>query len=109
MEKLEQVRKGIEILGMGGSMRVFLVVFTFLSLMVTPALTDDGIITVSCYQGDPVTGNYVGNLTVPSPESAAQKCNALYFGCGGKCTGCFSDFDLTEDVCYDSKGRRFLK
>jgi hypothetical protein len=44
-----------------------------------------------------------------SPEAASTQCNALYYACKGKCYGCFSDFDLGGEVCYDSAGKRFLQ
>ncbi len=66
-------------------------------------------VRVSCLKGNPEDGNYVGDVTVPDPENAGRICNSLYGECGGKCKGCFADSDITEDVCYDETGRKFLK
>jgi hypothetical protein len=74
-----------------------------------PAHTYSEVITVSCYKGNPDDGNYIGNLTVPDPENAVQGCNSLYSDCQGKCDGCFVDSDITEDVCYDKSGKKYLK
>jgi hypothetical protein len=74
-----------------------------------PAHTYSEVTTVSCYKGNPNEGNYIGDLTVPSPEDASRGCNSLYADCQGKCDGCFSDSDITEDVCYDKHGRKYLK
>jgi hypothetical protein len=73
------------------------------------AYTDGENVTVSCYKGNLDMGNYVGNVVIFDPNTAGQSCNSLYYDCRGKCYGCFSDFDLSEDVCYDNAGRRFLK
>ncbi len=73
-----------------------------------PAHTEENI-NVSCYKGDKEDGAYLGTVMVFSPEAAASQCNALYYACKGKCYGCFSDFDLGGDVCYDSAGKRFLR
>lgn len=73
------------------------------------SITFSEALTVSCFQGNPEDGSYVGDITVPNPESASQVCNSLYGECRGKCRGCFSDSDITEDVCYDETGRIFLK
>jgi hypothetical protein len=85
---------------------VFLVAANFL---VKPAYTQQENIDVSCYQGNTEEGNYIGNLTVTTPQNAGQDCNSTYYGCQGQCLGCFPDSDFTEDVCYDNNGRRFLK
>ncbi len=66
------------------------------------------VVSVSCYKGDPEVGNRVGDLTVPTPENAGQTCNSFYSDCEGQCSGCVSDFDISEDVCYDKSGRKFL-
>lgn len=67
------------------------------------------VVSVSCYQEGPDAGVYIGGLTVPVPDNAGQSCNSMYAECNGKCVGCVSDFDISEDVCYDSAGRKFLK
>jgi len=74
-----------------------------------PAYTQDESFDVSCYKGNTDMGNYVGNLTVNTPQNAGQDCNSTYYDCQGKCLGCFPDSDFTEDVCYDDSGRKFLK
>ncbi len=76
--------------------------------LVQPAYTDENI-NVSCYKGDKDDGAYLGTVMVFSPETASAQCNALYYACKGKCYGCFSDFDLGGDVCYDSSGKRVLR
>jgi hypothetical protein len=78
-------------------------------LQVKPAYTQEENIDVSCYQGNTEEGNYIGNLSVTTPENAGQDCNSFYYACQGECLGCFPDSDFTEDVCYDNNGRRFLK
>ncbi len=78
------------------------------SASVQLAHTEENI-NVSCYKGDKDDGSYLGTVMVFSPEAAAPQCNALYYACKGKCYGCFSDFDLGGDVCYDSSGKRFLR
>ncbi len=65
-------------------------------------------VSVSCYKGEPEVGNRIGDLTVPNPENAGQTCNSFYSDCEGQCSGCVSDFDINEDVCYDKSGRKFL-
>lgn len=65
-------------------------------------------ISVSCYLNSD-EGSYLGSLMTFAPETSAEMCNRIYYACKGKCFGCFSDFDLSEDVCYDNQGRRFLK
>jgi hypothetical protein len=84
-------------------------VLAAVAMPVTPAHTDDENVSVSCYKGDSNNGYMVGNMMIFSPETAGQSCNSFYYDCKGKCYGCFSDFDLSEDVCYDAAGRKFLK
>jgi len=69
----------------------------------------DRSISVTCYLGNPNDRNTLGDITVRGPESAGPTCNSLYFTCKGRCFGCFSDFDLSEDICVDSSGRKFLR
>lgn len=85
------------------------VLFAVLAMPIPVAFTGDENINVSCYRGNQGEGEYLGTVMAFSPESAGQKCNSLYYSCNGKCYGCFSDFDLSEDVCYDNAGRKFLK
>ncbi len=97
----------------GGTARaaVFLAALTIAVIVpVNAAQTYSEVVSVSCYNGDPeVVVNHIGDLTAPFPENAGQACNAMYSDCNGKCVGCVSDFDISEDVCYDSSGRKFLK
>lgn len=76
---------------------------------VKPAQAYDEATTVSCYVGNPEDGNYVGDLTLPDPENSGRECNSLYAECQGECSGCFSDSDITQDICYDSTGKKFLQ
>lgn len=66
-------------------------------------------VRVSCFKGNPDDGTYVGDVTVPDPDNAGKICNSLYGECRGQCMGCFADSDITEDVCYDETGKKFLK
>jgi hypothetical protein len=96
----------------GAAVKAAVLVVAFLvaaTVPVNPAHTQDESIEVSCYKGNTQEGNYVGNLTVNTPENAGQDCNSTYYDCRGKCLGCFPDSEFTEDVCYDNAGRRFLK
>jgi hypothetical protein len=66
-------------------------------------------VSVTCYQGNPnAGGNTMGSVSV-IPASAGATCNSLYYDCQGRCYGCYSDFDLSEDVCVDASGRKFLR
>ena len=69
----------------------------------------DRSLSVTCYLGNPNDRNSQGDITVRGPESAGPTCNSLYFSCKGRCFGCFSDFDLSQDICVDSSGRKFLR
>ena len=69
----------------------------------------DRSISVTCYLGNPNNGNSLGDIMARGPESAGPTCNALNFSCKGRCFGCFSDFDLSQDICVDSNGRKFLR
>jgi hypothetical protein len=83
-----------------------------LAALVMPAsyaYTDGESISVSCFKGDKGQGENLGNMMIFAPESAGRSCNSFYYNCYGKCYGCFSDFDLGVDVCYDNAGRKFLK
>jgi hypothetical protein len=65
---------------------------------------------ISCYKGNVQEGNYIGDLSsVTTPDNAAQDCNSLYDECQGQCLACIYDDDLTEDICYDGLGNKFLK
>ena len=65
-------------------------------------------ISVTCYLGNPNDRNSLGDLMVMSPEAAGPTCNSMYFNCRGNCFGCFSDFDLSQDICVDNSGKKFL-
>lgn len=97
----------------GAAVKAAVLVVTFLAAAAIPMKTAytysyGEVVTISCYKGNPADGNYVGDLTVPNPENAGQSCNSLYDDCEGECSGCFSDSDITEDVCYDKAGKKFL-
>ena len=96
----------------GGTSRAMVFLATLIIAAIIPAhaaQTYSEVVSVSCYKGDHESGSYIGDLTVPVPENAGQGCNSMYSDCMGECFGCVSDFDLSEDVCYDSAGRKFLK
>jgi hypothetical protein len=96
----------------GAAVGVTVFIGTLIITAITPvktAQTYSEVVSVSCYKGDPDGGSYIGDLTVPVPENAGQGCNSMYSDCNGKCLGCVSDFDITEDVCYDTSGKKFLK
>lgn len=65
-------------------------------------------ISVTCYLGNPNDRNSLGNIMVYSVESAGPTCNSMFFNCRGSCFGCFSDFDLSQDICVDNNGKKFL-
>ncbi len=69
----------------------------------------DRTISVTCYLGNPNDRQTLGSMTVPNPEAAGPACNSYNFSCRGRCYGCYSDFDLSEDVCVDNSGRKFLR
>jgi len=69
----------------------------------------DQTVSVTCYLGNPNDREVLGSIAVSNPLDAGPTCNSLNFSCRGRCFGCYSDFDLSEDVCVDSAGRRFLR
>jgi hypothetical protein len=69
----------------------------------------DQNISVTCYLGNPNDRNSLGDIMVYSAESAGPTCNSMFFNCRGACFGCFSDFDLSQDICVDNSGRKFLR
>ncbi len=96
----------------GAIVRAAVLIVTFVVAAIAPAnpaYPQDENITVSCYKGNLEEGNYIGDLTVTDPENAGQNCNSLYYDCNGRCVGCFFDPDLSEDVCYDNAGKKFLQ
>jgi hypothetical protein len=66
-------------------------------------------ISVTCYLGNPKDGQTLGSITVPSTEAAGPSCNSLNYSCRGRCFGCYADFDLSEDICVDASGRKYLR
>ena len=77
------------------------------SLSVT-AMPDKNL-SVTCYLGNPNDNQSLGSITVNGPAMAGPSCNSLNYICQGRCFGCYSDFDLSEDVCVDAGGRRFIR
>jgi hypothetical protein len=68
----------------------------------------DQNISVTCYLGNPNDRNSLGDIMVHSVLEAGTVCNSMFFSCRGACFGCFSDFDLSQDICVDNSGRKFL-
>ena len=66
-------------------------------------------ISATCYLGNPNDRNSLGDIMVMSPEAAGPTCNSMFFNCRGGCFGCFSDFDLAQDICVDNSGKKFLR
>jgi hypothetical protein len=69
----------------------------------------DQNISVTCFLGNPNDRNSLGDIMVNGAGTAGATCNSLYFSCKGRCFACFSDFDLSQDICVDNSGRKFLK
>jgi hypothetical protein len=69
----------------------------------------DRTISSTCYLGNPNDRQTMGDLTVTSAEAAGPACNSMYYACKGRCYGCFSDFDYSQDICVDNSGRKFLR
>ena len=65
--------------------------------------------SVTCYLGNPNDRNTLGDITVQGVATAGPTCNSMFYSCKGRCFGCFSDFDLSQDICVDSSGRKFLR
>jgi len=59
--------------------------------------------------GNPNDNNTLGMDRGQHPPEAGFNCNSLNYACQGRCYGCYSDFDLSEDVCVDASGRKFLR
>ena len=66
-------------------------------------------ISVTCYLGNPNDRNSLGDIMVHSVPEAGTVCNSMFYDCRGACFGCFSDFDLSQDICVDNAGRKFLR
>ena len=73
-----------------------------------PTLPDQTL-TVTCYLGNPNDNQSLGSITVNSPSAAGPTCNSLNYACQGRCFGCYADFDMSEDVCVDSAGRKYMR
>lgn len=69
----------------------------------------DQTLSVTCYLGNPNDKQSIGSITVNSPAAAGPTCNSLNYACQGRCFGCYADFDLSDDVCVDSAGRKFIR
>jgi len=69
----------------------------------------DRSFSVTCYLGNPNDRNTLGDITVQGFATVGPACNSMFYPCKGRCFGCFSDFDLSEDICVDSNGRKFLR
>jgi len=66
-------------------------------------------LSVTCYLGNPLNNETLGSITVNGASNAGPTCNSLFFACKGSCFGCYADFDLSEDICVDNAGRKFLR
>ena len=77
------------------------------SLSVT-AMPDQNL-SVTCYLGNPNDNQSLGGITVNGPALAGPTCNSINYSCQGRCFGCYSDFDLSEDICVDASGRKFIR
>ena len=69
----------------------------------------DQSLSVTCYLGNPNDRQSLGSITVHRPEAAGSACNSFNYACRGRCYGCFSDFDMSEDICVDGAGRKYLR
>jgi hypothetical protein len=69
----------------------------------------DKSLSVTCYLGNPNDRNSLGDIMVQGAVNAGPTCNSMFFSCKGRCFGCFSDFDLSQDICVDNGGRKFLR
>lgn len=66
-------------------------------------------LSVTCYLGNPLNNDTLGSIMVTSAAAAGPSCNAIYFTCKGRCFGCYADFDLSEDICVNNDGKKFLR
>ena len=69
----------------------------------------DQNLSVTCYLGNPNDGKTLGGITVNGSAMAGPNCNSLNYVCQGRCFGCYSDFDMSEDICVDVSGRKFIR
>jgi hypothetical protein len=74
----------------------------------SPTQIQEETIVVSCFKGNLDAGNYIGNLTITTPQNAGQRCNSAYYDCQDECLGCFTD-NQGHQVCYDNEGRKLAK
>ena len=67
------------------------------------------MISVTCYFGNPLEGRSVATIMIQGAAAAGPSCNSMFYDCKGRCFGCFSDSDLSQDICVDNNGRKFLR
>ena len=73
-------------------------------------MTDpENMISVTCYLGNPNDGKSVATIMIQGAASAGTSCNSMFYDCKGRCFGCFSDSDLSQDICMDNNSRKFLR
>ena len=63
----------------------------------------------SMYLGNPNDGISVATIMIQGAASAGPSCIAMFYDCKGRCFGCFSDSDLSQDICMDNNSRKFLR
>jgi hypothetical protein len=73
------------------------------------AAMPDRSLTATCYIGNPNNKQSLGSIVVATPEAAGPTCNSFYYSCQGRCFGCYADFDLSEDICVDPAGKKFIR
>jgi len=69
----------------------------------------DTMISVTCYFGNPNDGRSIATIMIQGAGSAGPYCNSMFYDCKGRCFGCFSDSDLSQDICVDNNGKKFLR
>ena len=73
-------------------------------------MTDpEKMISVTCYLGNPNDGKSVATIMIQGAAAAGPSCNSMFYDCKGRCFGCFSDSDLSQDICVDNNSRKFLR
>jgi hypothetical protein len=73
-------------------------------------MTDpEKMISVTCYLGNPNDGKSVATIMIQGAAAAGSSCNSMFYDCKGRCFGCFSDSDLSQDICVDNNSRKFLR
>jgi hypothetical protein len=73
-----------------------------------PSAIQEETVTVSCFKGNLDEGNFIGSLTVTSPQDAGRSCNSFYYDCQGECMGCVTNPNGFQ-VCYDNEGKKITK